>query len=81
MMNYKGYIGKIEYDDDNREFSGCVINTRAVITFYGTSADEMEKEFHASVDDYLAWCSEDGIEPEKPYSGKVNVRHTPELHS
>ena len=80
MMNYKGYIGKVEYDDVNRIFSGSVVNTRTVITFCGESVDELEKEFKASVDDYLAWCKEDGIEPEKPYSGKFNVRLTPELH-
>ena len=80
MMNYKGYIGKVEYDDINRIFSGSVINTRTVITFQGESVDEIEREFKASVDDYLEWCAEDGIEPEKPYSGKFNVRFTPELH-
>lgn len=80
MMNYKGYIAKIEYDDDNKVFSGEVINTRTVITFCGTSVSELETEFHNSVDDYIDWCKEDGIEPEKPYSGKFNVRLNPETH-
>lgn len=80
MMNYKGYVGSVEYDDENRVFTGTVINTRTVITFHGSSVDELEKEFRASVDDYLQWCREDGIEPEKPYSGKFNVRFSPELH-
>lgn len=80
MMNYKGYLGNVEYDDENRVFTGNVINTRTVITFHGKSVDELEEEFKASVDDYLQWCKEDGIEPEKPYSGKFNVRFTPELH-
>ena len=30
MMNYKGYIGTVEYDDENRVFTGSVVNTRAV---------------------------------------------------
>ncbi len=80
MMNYKGYIGKVEYDDENRVFTGSVINVRTVITFQGSTVDEIEDEFKASVEDYLLWCKEDGIEPEKPYSGKFNVRFTPELH-
>ena len=80
MMNYKGYIAAVEYDDENRIFSGHVVNTRTVITFHGTTVDELEKEFQISVDDYLEWCKEDGIDPEKPYSGKFNVRFTPELH-
>ena len=64
MMTYKGFVGVVEYDDEARIFSGEVINTRTVITFQGTSVDEVENEFHASVDDYLEWCKEDGIEPE-----------------
>lgn len=81
MMNYKGYIGKVEYDDENRVFTGSVVNVKTVITFQGSTVDEIEDEFKASVDDYLAWCMEDGVEPEKPYSGRFNVRFTPELHS
>ena len=80
MMNYKGYIGKVDYDDENRIFTGSVINVKTVITFHGSTVDELEAEFRASVDDYLEWCKEDGVEPEKPYSGKFNVRLTPELH-
>ncbi len=81
MMMYKGFAGVVEYDDEARVFSGEVINTRTVITFQGTTVDEVEKEFHASVDDYLEWCKEDGVEPEKPYSEKFNVRLSPLFHS
>ena len=81
MMTYKGFIGTVEYDDAARVFCGEVINTRTVITFQGTTVDEVENEFHASVDDYLEWCKEDGVEPEKPYSGKFNVRLNPRFHS
>lgn len=80
MMNYKGFIGVVEYDDEAHIFTGEVVNTRTVITFQGTSVEEIENEFHASVDDYLEWCREDGIEPEKPYSGRFNVRLTPLFH-
>ena len=53
MLSYKGFVGVVEYDDEARVFSGEVINTRIVITFQGTTVDEVEEEFHASVDDYL----------------------------
>lgn len=79
-MNYKGYIGKAEYDEENHIFAGEVINTRSVITFQGESVKELETAFKESVDDYLEWCAQDGVEPEKPYSGKFNVRFEPELH-
>lgn len=80
MMNYKGYIGQVEYDNENRIFSGIVINTRTVITFQGSSVDELEREFKNSVDDYIEWCKKDGVQPEKPYSGNFRVRFTPQLH-
>ena len=80
MMNYKGYIGTVEFDDENLVFAGSVINTKTVITFHGETVKELMKEFKTSVDDYLKWCKEDGIEPEKPYSGNFNVRFSPTLH-
>ena len=79
-MKYKGYIGKAEYDEEAHIFAGEVVNTRSVITFQGSSVEELERAFRDSVDDYLSWCAEDGVEPEKPYSGKLNVRFKPELH-
>ena len=54
-MIYKGYIGQVELDDEQHILTGYVINTKAVITFQGESVAEVEQEFRASVDDYLAW--------------------------
>lgn len=80
MIEYKGYIGKIEYDPEAKILHGDVINTRDVITFQGTSVAEIEKAFVDSIDDYLSWCRKENVEPEKPYSGKFNIRISPELH-
>jgi predicted HicB family RNase H-like nuclease len=74
MMEYKGYIGAVEYDSDAKIFHGDVINTRDTITFQGATAAEAESAFKDSVDDYITWCEEEGAEPEKPYSGKPDVR-------
>lgn len=80
MIEYKGYIGIVTYDSDAKLFHGDVVNTRDVITFQGTTVDEIEKAFIVSIDDYLDWCKEEGVAPEKPYSGKFNLRLSPELH-
>jgi predicted HicB family RNase H-like nuclease len=79
-MEYKGYLGTVEYDADAKLFHGDVVNTRDVITFQGTTVEEIEKAFKDSIDDYLTWCKEEGAEPEKPYSGRFNLRLSPELH-
>ena len=80
MMEYKGYLGTVDYDAEAKLFHGEVINTQDVITFQGTTVTETEKAFRESVEDYLEWCKEDGAEPEKPCSGRFNLRLPPELH-
>lgn len=58
MMQYKGYIGHVSYDDEAKIFHGEVVGLQDVITFQGTTIQEVEEAFRASVDDYLAWCKE-----------------------
>ena len=80
MMEYKGYIGKVEFDSDARIFHGEVVGIRDVVTFQGKSVVEIEKAFRDSVDDYLAFCKERGEEPDRPCCGKFVVRIDPALH-
>lgn len=80
MMTYKGYGAKVEFDYDAQVFHGQVINTRDVIFFEATSVDELNREFKFSIDDYLAMCAERGEEPDRPFSGKVPLRISPEVH-
>ena len=56
MMEYKGYLGTVEYDSQAKIFHGDVINTRDVITFQGKTVDEIEKAFEDSINDYIVWC-------------------------
>ena len=79
-LEYKGYKGKIEFDPEAKLFHGEVLGIRDVITFQGTNADEIIRAFQDSIDDYLEWCEERGESPEKPFSGKFNLRIDPELH-
>ena len=81
MLIYKGYVGHVTYDDEAKLFHGEVIGIRAVITFQGTNVDEIETSFRDSIDDYLDWCVERGKPPEKPFSGRFNLRISPELHA
>jgi predicted HicB family RNase H-like nuclease len=80
LIEYKGYIGAIEIDQEQDIFHGRVVNTRDVITFEGRSTKELRKAFAESVEDYLEMCAEDGVEPNKPFSGEFRVRLDPELH-
>lgn len=80
MMEYKGFIGVVEFDDEAAIFHGDVVNTRDVITFQGKSVGEIRKAFRESIDDYLEFCKERGEEPDKPFSGKLVLRMEPALH-
>jgi len=80
MLEYKGYVGNVVFDDEAGVFSGEVVNTRDVITFQGASVDELRKAFEDSVDDYLEFCAERGEQPEKPFSGQFVLRTGTELH-
>ncbi|MDP6042344.1 MAG: type II toxin-antitoxin system HicB family antitoxin [Candidatus Latescibacteria bacterium] len=80
MMEYKGYVGKVELDDEDGLFYGEVVNTRDVITFQGRSVDELRGAFQDSIEDYLEFCAERGEDPDKPFSGTFSVRLSPELH-
>jgi predicted HicB family RNase H-like nuclease len=79
-MIYKGYQAVVEFDADDRLFFGRVINTRDVIAFDGESVDELEQSFHAAIDEYLDDCAAVGKDPDKPFSGRFNLRISPELH-
>ncbi len=79
-MNYKGYQAIVELDEEADLFHGEVINTRDVITFQGSSVEQLKQAFEDSVDDYLELCASRREDPEKPFSGRVLVRVPPEVH-
>ena len=80
MMEYKGYVGKVEFDDEAGIFHGEILNLRDVITFQGATVARLRKAFHDSVDDYLDFCVQRHEPAEKPYSGRFIVRIDPALH-
>ena len=69
MLEYRGYLGVVEADEG--AFVGRVAGLRDVVTFEGATYAEVEAAFHASVDDYLAFCAARGEPPDRPYSGKI----------
>ena len=83
MMEYKGYVAAVEFDDSIDVLHGRIVNSGPypIATFEATDARQLRKEFEQSVDEYLMWCEEDGVEPKRPFSGRLNVRLGSELHS
>ena len=79
-IQYKGYLGSVEFSEEDGIFYGKVMGIRSLISYEGTTAQELIDDFHTAVDDYLALCAEEGIQPEIAYKGSFNVRISPELH-
>lgn len=82
QLRYKGYTGSVEYSEADNCLFGKVQGLHGtLISYEGTTIDEITADFHAAVDGYLASCKERGVEPKKPYSGKLVLRMPSELHA
>lgn len=73
-LQYKGFIAKLTINDDEDMMYGEVIGTRTVLTCAGRSIAEIKRSFRSVVNEYLAFCAEQGIEPEKEWKGKLTFR-------
>lgn len=79
-IQYKGYLGSVEFSEKDGLFYGKVMGIRSLISYEGENAKELLDDFHGAVDAYLEACKAEGIEPEVAYKGSFNVRISPELH-
>ena len=79
-MTYKGYLGSVAFSEKDNVFFGKIEGINGLVNFEGESVKELTEAFHEAVDDYLAYCEDEGIEPDKSYSGILNVRLTPAVH-
>ena len=80
-MIYNGYSARIEYDDEDGIFVGKIAGIQDGVTFHADNVAELKLAFHEAVDDYLETCAKIGKSPQRPYSGKVMFRISPELHA
>lgn len=82
-LEYKGYKGSVEYSKEDNCLFGKVqgISNKALIIYEGQTLEELRKDFVNGIDDYLEGCKADGVEPAKPFSGRMNLRMPSELHA
>lgn len=82
IMKYKGYIAQIDYSEEDEEFFGIVVNTsQDQISFGGTTVKQLKTHMEEAIEGHIKHCKVLGIEPEKPYSGRITFRTTPEEHA
>ena len=80
-MNYRGYTAKIEYSDEDDCFVGHIAGINDIVGFHANSVPALHSAFEEAVDDYIQTCKKVGKSPQKPYSGKLLLRISPELHA
>lgn len=80
LMSVDGYSAKIEYDAEMDSFRGEILGLNGGADFYGRNPKELRLEFRKSLQIFLDVCKKKGIDPHRHYSGKFNLRISPELH-
>ena len=80
MLEYKGYLGTVEYSADDHCLYGKLAYIRDLVNYEATTVKSLEREFKTAVDDYLMTCEREGRKPNTPFKGTFNVRIDPELH-
>jgi len=80
IMNIKGYQALISYDAEINMFRGEFISLNGGADFYANDIEGLIREGELSLNIFLKMCQEDGVSPEKQYSGKFNVRLPSDLH-
>ena len=79
-MSHKGYTARLDFDERDNIFVGRVLGLRSIISFHGETVSDLRHEFEVAIEDFLRDCKEQGIKPEKPASGKLMLRVSPEIH-
>ena len=80
VMDYRGYVGSVEFSQEDELFYGKVLGIRSLISYEGTDVKSLVGDFHEAVDEYLLICEKNGKEPETAYKGSLNIRIDPALH-
>lgn len=81
VMEINGHKAIIQYDPETELLRGEFVGLNGGADFYADSVADLHKEGAASLAVFLGVCKEKGIEPYKQYSGRFNVRVSPETHA
>jgi predicted HicB family RNase H-like nuclease len=79
-MSFRNYLASVEYDPDDKIFVGHIVGIQAIVSFHGSSVEELEAAFHDAVNHYLEVCEKIGQMPQRSYSGKLPLRLAPEVY-
>lgn len=79
-MKHKGYLGSVNYNDEDKIFYGRVEYIRSLISYEGHDVESLQNSFQEAVDDYIELARTQNIELEQSFKGSFNIRTGSELH-
>lgn len=53
FVEYKGYIGSIEYDPKDNIHYGKLLDIDDLVNYHANNIIDLEKHYHEAVDDYI----------------------------
>ena len=80
-MEIDGHKALISFDPDIGMLRGEFLGLSGGADFYATDVQGLLNEGRTSLKVYLQSCKERGITPYKRFSGRFNVRISPDLHA
>ena len=80
LITVDGDHANIDYDEEMNQFRGEILVLSGGADIYGSSAEELRREFKKSLNVFLEVCKEQEIEPRRHYSEKFNLRIASVLH-
>ena len=57
-MEYKGYLGSVEFSEVEAVFFGKIMNIRSLISYEGKNVMELSEQFREAVDEYSSICEQ-----------------------
>lgn len=55
-MQYKGYVGNVEFSEEDGIYYGKIVGIRSLVSYEGESLKALRNDFHEAVDDYMEFC-------------------------
>lgn len=81
IMEIDGHRAVIAFDPDIGMFRGEFLGLSGGADFYAADVESLMREGRTSLGVYLQACEARGISPYRRFSGRFNVRISPDLHA
>ena len=80
ILEIGGYQALVSDEPENGFFRGEFLGLNGGAEFYAPTREALRTEGEISLRVFLDMCAEDGVEPSREFSGKIELQISPEMH-